>query len=113
MDDNLLAQTHVGYNNDRYFVKVKTALIGPKYNNYNNRGRSLNSNIICTTSAYQCPTSETVWRYIHHKTLMSKMRSLLWTIHADAYWTAAKLATFTSVSPVCPQCGQHTETIIH
>jgi hypothetical protein len=41
------------------------------------------------------------------------MRSLLWTIHANAYWTAAKLATFTSVSPVCPQCGQHTETMIH
>jgi hypothetical protein len=56
---------------------------------------------------------ETVWRYIHHKTLMPKMRSLLWTIHANAYWTAAKLATFTSVSPVCPQCGQHTETMAH
>src|SRR5690606_17606453 len=56
---------------------------------------------------------ETVWRYVHHKTLMPKMRSLLWTIHANAYWTAAKLATFTSVSPVCPQCGQHTETMAH
>jgi hypothetical protein len=57
--------------------------------------------------------SETVWRYVHHKTLMPKMRSLLWTIHANAYWIAAKLAVFTSVSPVCPQCGQHTETMIH
>jgi hypothetical protein len=56
---------------------------------------------------------ETVWRYVHHKTLMPKMRSLLWTIHANAYWTAAKLVTFTSVSPVCPQYGQHTETVVH
>jgi hypothetical protein len=57
--------------------------------------------------------SESVWRYVHHKTLMPKMRSLLWIIHANTYWTAAKLATFTSVSPVCPQCGQHTVTMIH
>jgi hypothetical protein len=56
---------------------------------------------------------ETVWRYVYHKTLMPKMRSLLWTIDANAYWTAAKLATFTSVSPVCPQYGQHTETMAH
>jgi hypothetical protein len=41
------------------------------------------------------------------------MRSLLWTIHANAYWTAAKLAAFTIVSPVCPQCGQHTVTMAH
>jgi hypothetical protein len=41
------------------------------------------------------------------------MRSLLWTIHTNAYWTAAKLAAFTSVSPIRPQCGQHTETMIH
>jgi hypothetical protein len=41
------------------------------------------------------------------------MRSLLWTIHANAYWTAAKLATFTSVSLVCPQYSQHTETMVH
>jgi hypothetical protein len=40
------------------------------------------------------------------------MRSLLWTIHANAYWTATKLATFTSVSLVCPQCGQHTERMV-
>jgi hypothetical protein len=57
--------------------------------------------------------SEAVRRYVHHKTLMPKMRSLLWTIHANAYWTAAKLAVFISVSPVCPQCGQHTETMVH
>jgi hypothetical protein len=44
---------------------------------------------------------------------MPKMRSLLWTMHANAYWTAAKLAAFTSVLPVCPQCGQHTETMAH
>jgi hypothetical protein len=56
--------------------------------------------------------SETVWRYIHHKTLMLKMHSLLWTMHANVYWTDAKPATFTSVSPVCPQCGQHTETTV-
>jgi hypothetical protein len=56
---------------------------------------------------------ETVWQYIHHKALMPKMRSLLWTIHANACWTAAKLAAFTSISPVCLQCGQHTEIMIH
>jgi hypothetical protein len=56
---------------------------------------------------------ETVWRYVHHKTPMPKMCSLLWVIHANAYWTAEKLATFTSVSPVCPQCDQHTETTVH
>jgi hypothetical protein len=31
----------------------------------------------------------------------------------NAYWSAAKLAAFTSVSPVCPQYSQHTETMIH
>jgi hypothetical protein len=41
------------------------------------------------------------------------MRSLLWTTHTNAYWTAAKLTVFTSVSPLCPQCGQHTETEAH
>jgi hypothetical protein len=41
------------------------------------------------------------------------MHSLLWTIHVNAYWSAAKLAAFTSVSPVCPQYSQHTETMIH
>jgi hypothetical protein len=64
-------------------------------------------------AASDATPSETVWRYVHHKTLMPKMRSLLWTIHANTYWTAAKLATFTSVSPVCPRCGQHTETMAH
>jgi hypothetical protein len=44
---------------------------------------------------------------------MPKMRPLLWTIHANAYWEAAKLAAFTSISPVCPQCGQHIETMAH
>jgi hypothetical protein len=44
---------------------------------------------------------------------MPKMRSLLWTIYTNAYWTAAKLVAFTPVSPVCPQCGQHTETMAH
>jgi hypothetical protein len=41
------------------------------------------------------------------------MHSLLWTIHANAYWTAAKLAAFTSVLPVCLQYNQHTETMAH
>jgi hypothetical protein len=44
---------------------------------------------------------------------MPKLRSLLWTIHANAYWAAAKLSDFASVLLVCPQCGQHTETMIH
>jgi hypothetical protein len=41
------------------------------------------------------------------------MRSLLWTIRVNTYWTATKLATFTPVLPVCPQCGQHTVTMRH
>jgi hypothetical protein len=41
------------------------------------------------------------------------MSSLLWTIHGNAYWTTVKLAAFASVSPVYPQCGQHTETRVH
>jgi hypothetical protein len=57
--------------------------------------------------------SVTVWQHVHYKTLMLKVRSLLWTIHANTYWTAAKLAAFTSVSPVCLQCGQHTEIMAH
>jgi hypothetical protein len=65
------------------------------------------------TAASDVEPSETAWRYVHHETLMPKICSLLWTIHENACRTAAKLATFTSVSPVCPQYGQHTETMVH
>jgi transposase-like protein len=44
---------------------------------------------------------------------MPKMRSLLWIIHAGGYWTAAKLAKFTTVSPTCPQCGTEDEMVKH
>jgi hypothetical protein len=44
---------------------------------------------------------------------MPKMRSLLWIMHANVYWTDAKLAAFTSISPVSPQYGQYTEAMAH
>jgi hypothetical protein len=56
--------------------------------------------------------SETVWWYVHYKTLIPKIRLLLWTTPANTYWTTAKLIIFASVSPICPRCGQNTETIV-
>jgi hypothetical protein len=46
-------------------------------------------------------------------TRKSTVYSLLWTIHVNTYGMTVKLAASTSISPVCSQCSQHTETMIH
>ena len=60
--------------------------------------------------AYQTPPVS-VWSSINRKTLMPKLRSLAWTIHAGGYRTATYYAKFTNASPQCPRCDQAAEKV--
>jgi hypothetical protein len=70
--------------------------------------------VTTATSPYSHPAMPVnVWRSINRATLMPKLRSLAWTIHAGGYRTAVSYARFTNASPQCPRCNQAAETVIH